>query len=153
VVVFPRTPDENLGLCRWVESRIKGFVSGDAQCVAVVTTDEILAVACYNNYYPEKDIEISFASDHPRWATRNSIREILAYPFEDLKVQRITARAPKSNRRTRKLMKGIGFQEEGKLRNAGDNNEPLFIYGLIREDFVEKYGQQQKTRTDTAAST
>jgi RimJ/RimL family protein N-acetyltransferase len=120
--------------------RIPGFVAGDGQCVAVISRHEIVAVACYNNFYPGKDIEISFASDHPRWATKNSIREILGYPFFQLNVQRVSARAPKSNKKTRRLMKGIGF-------------EPLFIYGLIREDYLERYGKLKEKTTGTAAST
>lgn len=153
MVVYPKTPEENQGLREWIMERIPGFVAGDGQCVAVISRHEIVAVACYNNFYPGKDIEISFASDHPRWATKNSIREILGYPFFQLNVQRVSARAPKSNKKTRRLMKGIGFEEEGKLRNAGEDNEPLFIYGLIREDYLERYGKLKEKTTGTAAST
>ena len=152
MVVYPSTPEENLALCAWVAQRIEGFVPGDAQCISVCSPTEILAVACYNNYYPNRDIEISFASDHPRWATKNSIRELLGYPFKQLNVQRVSARAPKSNKRTRKLMKGIGFVEEGKLRHAGRNNESLFIYGLLREDYTERYGIKEAPAESTAST-
>ena len=121
MVRFPKTPEENQALCRWVEDKIKGFSAGDAQCIAVCTETDLLAVACYNNYYPGRDIELSFASIHPRWAHKQTIKEILAYAFHQLKVQRVSAKAPKSNIKTRKLMMGVGFQEEGKLRHAGEN--------------------------------
>lgn len=131
-----------------MESKIDGFTAGEARCIAVCTEKEILAVVCYNNYYIERDIEISFATSHPRWAHHKVISGLLEYPFFQLKVQRVTARAVKSNKRIRRFMQGIGFVEEGKLRHAGRNNESMFIYGLTKEDYLKRYhGKKEPTST------
>jgi len=152
IIVYPKSTQENLELCKWVENRIPGFSAGNAQCIAVCNEKEILAVACYNNYYLGLDIEVSFAADHPRWAHKQVIADLLAYPFFQMNVQRVTARAAKSNKRIRRFMQGIGFVEEGKLRHAGKNNESMFIYGITREDYLKRYNGKQET-TGTTPST
>ena len=152
MIVYPKNAEENTGLCKWVESRIDGFTAGDATCIAVCTPTEILAVVCYNNYYLGRDIEISFASDHPRWAHKKTISGLLEYPFFQLKVQRVTAKAVKSNKRIRRFMQGIGFVEEGKLRHAGRNNESMFIYGLLKEDYLKRYHGKKESTSSTSSS-
>jgi RimJ/RimL family protein N-acetyltransferase len=91
------------------------------------------------------------------------IAALLSYPFVQLKTQRVTAMVLKSNKRTRKLLKGTGFVEEGAHRHAGPNKELMLSYGMTQDDFVERYGSMkiqkevmqsgQKVSASTAAGT
>jgi len=158
LIVFP-TPEQNLFLKAWVEQRLNAAL-GDCRCLGVMRDNRLVAVAAFNNYkeFPVGskripcDIELSFASDNPRWATRQVVTWILSYPFVQLKTQRVTLLVKKSNRIARKLAIGLGFQHEGTHAHAANNLEAVMSYGLTRVDFMERYLSGLKTSTDTAAS-
>ena len=84
-------------------------------------------------------VEVTIAADSPRWATRQTIQTLLAYPFMQLKCQRVSAFVRKGNKRARRLNEGLGFVLEGRLRDAGPNNETVLLYGITRKDYVAKY--------------
>ncbi len=140
--------NENALLKAWLQKRIDANV-GDAQCLAVWREGKLAAVAAFYNYR-HVDVEMSFASDNPRWATRQTIQWILGYPFLQLKTQRVTAMVAKSNRRCRKLLLGAGFMEEGRHRHAGKNLETMFSYGMTREDYLRRYAPGQKIAARSA---
>jgi RimJ/RimL family protein N-acetyltransferase len=141
-VYFPKTLDENRFFLAWIGKRIPYASFGDSQCIAVYRSDKIAAVICYTNYR-KVDIEMSFASDNPRWATRQMIAVLLSFPFVQLKVQRVTSMILKSNKRARKLIVGAGFVEEGAHRHAGPNKELMLSYGMTRDDFLKRYGSMK----------
>lgn len=136
MIVFP-TEEQNVFLKAWIEKRLKMPV-GACKCLGVMRDDKLAAVAAFSNYR-HPDIEITFAADHPGWATRQVITWILSYPFVQVGTQRVTALVRKSNRRARKLLRGIGFSEEGCHRHAGPNLETVFSYGMTRVDFMKRY--------------
>lgn len=138
MIYFPKTPEENWALTQWLVERIPDVALGQYRCMAIYRGGKIAAVAGYSNYRTV-DIEITFAADDPRWATRQTLTWIFSYPFVQLKTQRITAMVRKSNRRCRKLLKGVGFAEEGAHRHAGPNKETVFSYGMVRDDFEKRY--------------
>jgi L-amino acid N-acyltransferase YncA len=96
-------------------------------------------VVAFDNYRGEAGLELSIASDNPRWATRQTIATLLMYPFGQLNCRRVTAFVLKGNKRSRRFVEGIGFKLEGKLRDAGKNNEPMLVFGLTKRDFVARY--------------
>tara|TARA_R110000868_G_scaffold86238_1_gene241942 strand:+ start:197 stop:622 length:426 start_codon:yes stop_codon:yes gene_type:complete len=73
---------------------------------------EILGVAIYHNFR-QNDVEVTFITTTPRWATLGNVRALLHYPFIQLGVQRMTAITGKSNKKARKFLSGIGFLLEG----------------------------------------
>ena len=95
--------------------------------------DKIMAVAIYNNYRYSADIEVSFVAATPRWATQGNIRAMLAYPFVQLGVKRLSAITTKKNKRCRKLLTGLGFKQEGVHPFAGENQATAITYGLYSE--------------------
>ena len=92
-----------------------------------------MAVAIYNNYRHDADIEISFVAATPRWATQGNIRAMLRYPFVQLGVKRLSAITTKKNKRSRKLLMGLGFKQEGVHPYAGENGTTAITYGLYSE--------------------
>jgi hypothetical protein len=154
VIFFPKTAQENAFLKAWLEKRIEGVRAGtDAWCLGVWRSDKLAAVAAFTNYRTV-DIEILFASDNPRWATKQTIAWILAFPFVQLKTQRCSAMVLKSNKRVRKLLIGIGFKEEGRHLHAAKNLETILSYGMTRAYYLERYGVklEQKVTAETAQS-
>lgn len=153
MILYPKDVNENEILRAWLEKRIPGTDLGnDSWCLGVWRDGKLLAVAGFNNYR-KVDIEISFAADHPRWATKETVAWILGFPFLQLKTQRCSAMVLKSNKRVRKLLNGIGFKEEGRHAHAGPNKETMFSYGMVRDEYLKRYvdGLKVATRTSAAA--
>ena len=133
-------------LADWAAQRIpncSGFESPAA--IGICRDDKLAAVAVYSiisMWDGGGHAEISFASDNPRWATREAVNLVLGTPFYTLGVSRLTARIEKRLKRSRKLVEGVGFKREGAMREATRDGRTVIIYGLLRRDFEEgKYGQ------------
>lgn len=111
---------------------------GEFVTIGVADKGKIIAGAVFNNMRVNSgvpfDINIAFYAVNATWATRRNMEAILAYPFDYLKLKRITAVVRKSNKRVKKLISGLGFQYEGKGRRAWDGENDAYIYGLLREE-------------------
>lgn len=80
------------------------------------------------------DVEISFALDNPRAFTREVPRKVFKYVFEELGCARCTALVRRGNRRSRKLVEGVGFKLEGKARLGYDGRQDMMIYGMLAKE-------------------
>jgi len=94
---------------------------------------DIMGVAIFHNYR-QNDIEITFITATPRWATLGNIRGILRYPFIQLGVKRMTAITNKSNKKARKFMTGLGFVLEGVHPYGARDCTTACTYGLYPEN-------------------
>jgi RimJ/RimL family protein N-acetyltransferase len=140
MIVYPRSVVENDGLKAWIEQRLPEYRSGSSTiCVGVERAGKLVAVIAWDGYREGTSVDVSIAADSPRWASRQTITSLLMYPFGQLGVRRINSYVYKSNKRSRKFNEGIGFKLEGKLRDCGNNNEPLLLFGMTRRDFIKKY--------------
>lgn len=143
-ILQPGGPWLNNFMLEWCAQRLgegMGFPVG-AVAIGVGDTDtpnDLLAVAVFDNFRRSRDgkplsIECSIAAASPRWANKSTIRAILSYPFCQLNVQRVTAMVKKSNERSQKMLKRLGFVEEGFVRHALDNEEGIYVTGMLREE-------------------
>jgi len=69
-----------------------------------------------------------------RWATRRFLRTIFAYPFEILRVNRITATTPKGNVVARKFLFDLGFVKEFEMAGAASNGQALLGYRMFKRE-------------------
>lgn len=148
----PQKPEENEFLRAWLQKRLPDTdIGSEAWCLGICRDGKIAAVAGYMNYRGV-DIEILFASENPRWATKQTCAWILAFPFVQLATQRCTAMVLKSNKRVRKLLVGVGFKEEGRHLHAAKNLETVLSYGMTRAYYMERYGSLRGQKVSTAAA-
>lgn len=147
---FP-TPEQNKMLLKMAEQKLDCLFP-EGQCIAFMDEDRIAGIVVYFNYRPPS-IEVAIYCDDYRWAlNRDMVAMTIAYPFMQLGCQRITALVNKNNKRSRKMVKKLGFVEEGKLRNAAESGD-VFVYGLLPEDFkLRKYRGQEIATSATAAA-
>src|SRR6185436_1598447 len=76
--------------------RARGF--GKCKAIGVLENGRLIGGIVYNQWNPEAGtIEITAAAITPRWLTRETIRRMYEYPFEQCKVQMITQRTPADN--------------------------------------------------------
>jgi RimJ/RimL family protein N-acetyltransferase len=101
-----------------------------------VATDagSLVAVVGYTDFQEQYgDIRMHIAASDARWATRTIIGQLLRYPFGQLQCQRVTAIIPARNARAQRLLRGLGFLEEGRVRRAFGDDDAL-VHGLLFEE-------------------
>jgi hypothetical protein len=127
-------------LAGWIAHRIPGMNADDlrrhAATVGVVLKgDLIAAMACGGK--ERGNVEITFAADSPKWATRDTIRTLMAWPFVQMGCHRVTTRIAASNTRAIRFNEGIGFKREGVIRQGWGPGEDCVLLGLLRGEAPE----------------
>ena len=123
-------------VAKWVAHRIPYVRNGWNNYTAIGLTDDNHHLICgvvYHDMDASINIQMSIASDTPKWATRQTLKWFFHYPFEQLKVQRVTALTSSSNLNTQKMLERLGYKKEGVIRKAYGDDDAL-IYGLLREE-------------------
>ena len=119
-------------VARWVGGQLSIDDFGPSRAIGVMRADVLVAGAVYHNYHPRhRCAEISFASVTAKWATRDTIRALLRYPFVQLNCERLTAVSRADNEDARDFLKRLGFQQEGYHRK-GWGDEDAVSYGMLR---------------------
>lgn len=114
------------------------FVDGYT-ALGVVRGGQFCGGVVYHNYCAlpfGSVVEVSFAFDDPRWASRQVLETICTYPFLNLDCSRVTAIVAKSNQRSRTVVEKIGFTREGSHPKGMDGKEAAISYGLLRENCI-----------------
>ena len=120
-------------LLGWAGDRLgMKFDEALSEPLGVRIGNEILAVAVINNVrWP--NAEISFVTSSPRWASRTHIAGILAYPFFQLRMKRLSSLTEAMNQPARAFLCRLGFKQEGYHPEAFPSGDGV-SYGLMRED-------------------
>lgn len=113
---------------------MRGF--GECRAIGVGIGGTIVAGFVYFNWFPEaRTIEMGLAADTPRWATRSTIRALLAYAFVTCNAQRITLVTSEANDKAIKVALGTGFKREALIERAYGPNENAVLF----RQFVEEW--------------
>jgi RimJ/RimL family protein N-acetyltransferase len=121
----------------WIESRIRDTTINDfknCSTLAVAREGRLIAGVAYW-VWDTGNCDVAIAADSPRWATKQTIYTLFAYPFEQIGCRRLTSLIHPKNKRSRKLCEGLGFQVEGKLRKMM-NGRDMLIYGYLKDEFM-----------------
>ena len=130
----------------WVAARIPQLAGtlGFGPCTAIgVAHGAVVLGACvYHGFAPQwRDIQMSFASVDRRWLIGppgdrlGLIRGLMAYPFDQLKVARVTTYTPKRNREARRFLDRFGFKREGLIRR-GFGSDDMVVSGLLQSEWA-----------------
>lgn len=130
-------------ISKWVADKIQHVTEfGPCAALGVASGDRFYAGIVFHDYQPEcKTIQLSMAAESPRWASRKIIKELLAYPFLQLGVQKVWTATPHTNERAIKFNKGIGFKQEAVLaRHFGDRH--AVICRMFKRDYERLFNGQ-----------
>ena len=104
--------DEAQLIGAWVATRIPGCERGfGASCaMSISSDDEMVAGVVFHNYSPEAGVmEMSAASDDSRWLSKNVIRRIHEYIFDDAECQMSVMRVSEENTRMLSIGARVGY--------------------------------------------
>ena len=107
---------------------------GPCSAVGIVYRGQIIAGVVYNNYHCYAEgavIEGSIASSTPLWATRKILKDIFAYPFEQMKATRFQVVCKKSNKHGRQFVVRLGFKMEGVARRLWNGKCDAVLYSML----------------------
>jgi RimJ/RimL family protein N-acetyltransferase len=123
---------QDMALTRWAGNRLGISDFGPSRAIGVVRKGDIAAVAVFHHFrFP--DIEISFVTAHKHWATPQTVRGIMRYPFVQLGCKRLTAITEAKNQPTRAFLCRLGFRQEGVHPDVFNDGDAI-SYGLLRKD-------------------
>jgi RimJ/RimL family protein N-acetyltransferase len=127
---------EDRAVADWVMTRIPhaSGVSGDGYAIGVHDGAALVAGVVYSGF-TEDNCEMSIAAETPRWAQRGVIRALLHYPFMQCELRRVTAMVPHDAARTLRFLRGVGFKQEGTLRDWFAPRVHGAVMGFLRRDF------------------
>jgi RimJ/RimL family protein N-acetyltransferase len=117
----------------WVSARLPeagGFEKYKA--LGVVRGGKIVGGVVYHHYIGH-DIRASVAYENNGLASSGVVRALFAYPFLDLKCARISVKVSRNNKKSRKLIEGLGFKLEGVHPKGMDGINDAFSYGMLKE--------------------
>ena len=148
----------DLWVTQWVAERIPGNYTVEnfhpSTAIGLLDGGELVAGCIYSNYRKgSRDIEVTFATSTPRWATRNNIKTFLAYPFLQLGCNRITAIVDSRNINAMRFLTRLGMKCEGKMEQAMDGVNDAVIYGMLFRKckwFEKELSNGKKISTNTA---
>lgn len=123
-------------LLDWAAARYDdNAIDSDTHAIGVEVDGMIQAVAMYN-CFTDISCNIHVVSDGgKRWASRTFLREAFAYPFIQLGLKRLTALVPARNTDALTLDLRLGFQMEGRMAEATDNDD-LVVLGMLRRNCI-----------------
>lgn len=122
------------GVVEWVEQKLKpGSHYGTSVGLGWKRNGEIVCGVVYTDY-SGTNINMHTASDGTkRWLTREFLRVVFDYPFNQLKVKRVTALVPQGNFAARKFDEHLGFIKEATLADAEPTGD-LIVYVMRKEN-------------------
>lgn len=130
----------NAEIAQWVANHPPfnaewGF--GNCTAIGWMANDKLIGGTVYNHYDKGSGvIELSSASDDPRWLTRDTINTMFSYPFDQLKCQMVVIRVSEFNDRMRGIAQRFGFDEYVIPRLRG-RDEDECVYTLTAEQWME----------------
>jgi len=126
--------DHHAHVVDFVERGIWGVPGKFAECASIGFADEtgLVAGLIYHNYEPEHGtIELSSFSLHRRWTTKEFIRMIFEYPFDQLGVRACVARHSEKNTRAVRIWDAFGA-EHTRIPHLRGENEAEMVAVLTR---------------------
>lgn len=125
--------DDNDKLIAWAESVVDCKFRDDAKAIGLLSNGVIAAVSVYDGF-SLCDCNMHIASNRTgSWLTRKFLISSFAYPFIQLKLNRVTGLVPAKNEIALKFDLHIGFEFEGRCKKALPDDD-IIILGLLREN-------------------
>ena len=142
-------------VAEWVADRIP-HVRDFGECAAIgVVTDRLIAGVVYNEFYPEYGtVQLSMAADSSRWARRETIAGLLAYPFLQMNVYKVWTATPLDNGMALRVNEKIGFKQEATLAHHFGRKRHAVIRRMFKPQFLKLYGEyygQERTLATSRA--
>lgn len=136
MIVRAASQDERRAVIEFIAKRLRmdpRELVGDMpfEALGALRGEDLIGAVIYTNYRGPS-IETHWAGE-AGWLTREHLRGIFAYPFQQLRVRRVTGIVHRKNKRARRIAEKIGFKLEGVCRDGFETGDAC-IYGITKSD-------------------
>jgi len=108
------------------------WIPGEATTIGLEKDGKLVAGVMYSDCNGS-NVCMHVAAEGKEWMTREYLWFCFYYPFEQLKVKRITGLVDDDNQAALEFDLHLGFKEEYRLKDAGKNGD-LIILVMRKED-------------------
>ena len=126
---------------KWVSAGIFGNSQQFKNCqsIGIVMDSRLIAGLVYSEMISRPDgtpymIDMSIHSIDKRWANRHTLRAIFAYPFIQLRLERVQVLTSVLNEGVNSLVSRLGYIKEGEHRKAYPDGSDAFSYGMLKNE-------------------
>ncbi len=119
----------------WMEGIIPHMrFHSDAQAIAHERDGKLVGAAGYD-HFTSRSCSMHVASDSTRqWLTREFLVRVYAYPFIQCGFARVTSIVSVNNEKSLRFIRHLGYTEEGRMREEGDDGDDMILFGLLRRE-------------------
>lgn len=103
-------------------------------CLGFIMDDKLVGGIIYHNLRESTDVWLTIYASDKRWCSRKSLDHIFDIAFKIMKVRRVSLLVDADNIVCLKLVKGLGFIEEGLLRKYRDDGNDCYFFGMLKSD-------------------
>jgi len=108
--------------------------SGNENTLGVEQDGELIAGVVFEGY-TGSSISIHVAAlEGKLWLSKEFLFRVFAYPFLQLKCNRVTGLVRVDNPKAQKLDEHLGFVREGIMRKGATDGTDYIIYGMLKEE-------------------
>jgi len=119
---------ENLGEDKdWIGQNITLGIEKNAK---------LLGGVVFHNIRPKIDVWLTIYTTDKKWCNKRTLRAIFDIAFNFLESRRVSVRVDALNKKSRKLVEGLGFQKEGVLRFYEDNGNDSVVYSMLKNECI-----------------
>lgn len=102
----------------------------DCKSIGLERRGELVAGVVYD-YFNGANINMHVAAEGVNWLNREFLWFCFYYPFEQLKVRRVTGLIPDSNHQSKRFAESLGFELETRLQDASPTGDVL-VYRMFK---------------------
>jgi len=118
----------------WVGARVDEDDFGQAIGLGLTENGILIAGVVFNMYTgPSICIHVA-AEPGKRWLNRDFLFRTFAYPFIQLKCNRITGLVRVDNLEAQRFDEHLGFKKEGIIRKGASDGTDMILYGMLKEE-------------------
>lgn len=130
--------NQNERVSHWVSERMGISDWSSCKSIGLEENGELVAGVVFD-YYNKASICMHVAAVGSRWMNREYLWYSFHYPFNELKVKRITGLVPESNQAALNFDLNLGFKLETRLKDAHPDGD-ILVMKMMREDcrFINK---------------
>lgn len=131
-MAISRRPENEIR--EWVKKY--GYDYNPARFIGIEFNKKLVGALVYWRFQYEEslvDTELTFILERPQSFTKSLRYLMLAYPFDQLGSERVTARIGIRNQSSLKIAENIGFKIEGYIRRG--KYEDQYLLGVLKDEF------------------
>lgn len=129
-------------VAEWVGTRVFGIPSvfdDKVRAIGLERNGSLIAGVVYSDFREDVNgnplsIEMSIATVDKKWATRHNLRTFFAYPFIQLRLKRVQAVTSVNNEGAIKMLKRLGFSQEGLHKGAYLDGTDAVSFGMLNHE-------------------